>query len=95
MLHKPPPSDVTINPPRDPNTLSNYNNFKTTHTRAVLDVEFDQKRVFGTVYLTLKSLTHGESKNLILDTRYVLRLLFVPHVIPFFLDYRLLRKTRC
>ena len=75
MLRRPPPADITINTPRDPNTLSNYNNFKTTHTRAVLDIDFEQKRVFGTVYLTLNSLTHGESKNLVLDTRCVIFLI--------------------
>ncbi|KAL9079344.1 MAG: hypothetical protein Q9157_001774 [Trypethelium eluteriae] len=71
MVTRPPPADITINPPRDPNTLSNYNNFRTTHTRAVLDIEFEPKRVFGTVHITLKSLTHGETKDLILDTSYL------------------------
>lgn len=67
----PAPANISINTPRDPNTLSNYNNFKTTHTAVDLHVDFEKKLLHGTVSLTLKSLTEAETDELILDTRYV------------------------
>ena len=91
MLKRPLPEGITINSPRDPNTLSNYNNFGTTHTKAVLAIEFDQKKVSGTVFLTLKSLTHGETKNLILDTRYAANVL---HVLIQFISFDLILNAR-
>lgn len=63
--------NVTINTPRDPNTLSNYHNFLTKHTVAEFAIDFEEKVLSGGVELTLESLTEGETKEITLDTRYV------------------------
>ena len=62
---------TTINPPRDPNTLSNYNNWRSTHITANLDIHFDQKRLAGNVIHQLKSITDAESHEIILDTSHL------------------------
>lgn len=64
-------STVTVNPPRDPNTLSNYNNFRSTHVTANFDILFDQQRLVGNVVHQLKSTTNAESQEVILDTSYL------------------------
>ncbi|TEY49950.1 hypothetical protein BOTCAL_0281g00080 [Botryotinia calthae] len=61
----------TINMPRDPNTLSNYNNWRTKHTVADLAIDFTKQRVHGTVTLQLESITDKESEEIILDTSFV------------------------
>ncbi|KAL3488443.1 leukotriene A-4 hydrolase [Aspergillus germanicus] len=60
-----------INTPRDPNTLSNYNNFRCTHTEANFEILFDQKRLVGNVVHKLKSTTNAQSKEIILDSSHV------------------------
>src|SRR5687768_9731731 len=50
-----------INPPRDPNTLANYNNWRTVHTTTTLDILFDEKKLKGNVLHTLKAITDGQS----------------------------------
>jgi aminopeptidase N len=60
-----------INTPRDPNTLSNYNNFRCTHTEANFEILFEQKRLVGNVVHKLKSTTNAESKEIILDSSHV------------------------
>ena len=62
---------VTIHTPRDPNTLSNYHNLVTRHTSVDFDIDFDKKRLYGSVTLTLESLTDEEVKDVVLDSRYV------------------------
>jgi leukotriene-A4 hydrolase len=62
---------TTINMPRDPNTLSNYNNWKTKHTIADLAIDFKKQRVHGTVTLHLESITDKESEAIVLDTSFV------------------------
>jgi len=62
---------ATINPPRDPNTLSNYNNWRTKHTIADLAIDFKKQRLHGTVTLQLESITDKESKEIILDTSFL------------------------
>lgn len=57
--------------PRDPNTLSNYNNWKTKHTIADLAIDFKQQRLVGTVTLQLESITDKESEEIILDTSFL------------------------
>ena len=57
----------TIHTPRDPNTLSNYNAWRTKHTTADFNVDFEGKRLTGVVHLTLESL--ADEKQIILDTR--------------------------
>lgn len=74
MAIRPAPESVAreaaanIHPVRDPNTLSNYNAWRTKHTTADFDVDFDAKRLTGIVHLTLERLAKNESK-IILDTR--------------------------
>lgn len=63
--------NVTINTPRDPNTLSNYHNFVTKHTVADFEIDFEKKVLSGGVELTFESLTDGEASEITLDTRYV------------------------
>ncbi|KAJ0418130.1 leukotriene A-4 hydrolase [Aspergillus carlsbadensis] len=60
-----------INTPRDPNTLSNYNNFRCTHTEANFEILFEQKRLVGNVVHKLKSTNNAESKEIILDSSHV------------------------
>lgn len=60
-----------INPPRDPNTLSNYNNWISTHITANFEVFFDQKKLAGNVVHQLKSITDSESRDILLDTSHL------------------------
>ncbi|KAI9796629.1 MAG: hypothetical protein M1833_006069 [Piccolia ochrophora] len=62
---------VTINPPRDPNTLSNYNNFTTTHTKTNLKIDFEKRNLSGNVTLMLRSITNSEAKEIVLDTSHL------------------------
>ena len=62
---------ITINPPRDPNTLSNYNNFVTTHTQVNCEINFDKQLVATVVSLNLKSVTDTGIKEVILDTSHL------------------------
>lgn len=57
---------------RDPNTLSNYGHFLTTHTVVRLVIDFDGRKVSGDVVLKLKSITDATSKEIVLDTSYLL-----------------------
>ena len=56
---------------RDPNTLSNYGHFLTTHTVVRLAISFDDRKVSGDVVLELKSITDAASKEIVLDTSYL------------------------
>lgn len=69
MLSRPEPKDITINTPRDPNTLSNYNNFKTSHTAVDFKIDLTGQRMTGDVTLHLKSITNAEAMEIVLDTR--------------------------
>lgn len=60
-----------VHPPRDPNTLSNYNNFLTTHTKVNFDIDFEKKNIGGNVTLTLKSITDAAAKEILLDTSFL------------------------
>jgi leukotriene-A4 hydrolase len=64
-------ANITSNPPRDPNTLSNYNNWRTAHTTANFEILFEEQRLSGNVVLTLKSITNPETKEIVLDTSYL------------------------
>ncbi|KAK3050642.1 Leucyl aminopeptidase yscIV [Extremus antarcticus] len=61
---------ASIHQPRDPNTLSNYNAWRTKHTTADFAIDFDAKLLVGHVTLTLARLAKGESK-IVLDTSHV------------------------
>lgn len=58
-------------PPRDPNTLSNYNCWKSTHVTANLEILFDQQKLVGNVVHRLVSRTQAESTEILLDTSYL------------------------
>jgi len=58
-------------PVRDPNTSANYDAWRTKHTTANLKVEFEQKRLRGSVILELESQTDKASKEIILDSSYL------------------------
>ena len=60
-----------VNPQRDPNTLSNYNSFLTTHTTVNLNIDFDKKVIGGSITLTLKSITDTAAKEILLDTSHL------------------------
>lgn len=62
---------ASITNPRDPNTLSNYNNWRSTHITANFDILFDQKKLVGSVIHQLKSTTDAESQEIILDTSHL------------------------
>ncbi|KAI4134643.1 MAG: hypothetical protein LQ347_001341 [Umbilicaria vellea] len=62
----------TTQPQRDPNTLSNYNYFVTTHTEANFDIDFEQKRLAGSVKLTLRSTTQAETRLILFDTSFLI-----------------------
>ena len=57
--------------PRDPNTVSNYNQWKTKHTIAELAVDFKKQRLHGRVTLQLQSITEKESEEIVLDTSFL------------------------
>ncbi|KAH7420162.1 leukotriene A-4 hydrolase-like protein [Cadophora sp. MPI-SDFR-AT-0126] len=62
---------TSITMPRDPTTVSNYNNWKTKHTIADFAIDFKKQRLTGTVTLFLESITEKESEEIILDTSYL------------------------
>lgn len=62
---------ASITNPRDPNTLSNYHNFTTTHTVANFAIDFENKRLDGNVILKLKSITNAEAREILLDTSHL------------------------
>ncbi|RMY92572.1 hypothetical protein D0862_09437 [Hortaea werneckii] len=76
MAIRPAPESVAkeaaanIHQPRDPNTLSNYNAFRTKHTEADFEIDFNAKRLKGIVHLTLEKLAKDASK-VILDSSYL------------------------
>ncbi|KAK5088533.1 Leucyl aminopeptidase yscIV [Lithohypha guttulata] len=64
-------ADTIIHTPRDPNTLSNYNNWRTTRTAVSIDILFDEQILKGKVTHTLKSITNAETKEILLDSSHV------------------------
>lgn len=56
---------------RDPNTLSNYDKFITTHLQANLNIDFTKRLLAGNVALSLKSASDASSNEIILDTSYL------------------------
>ena len=60
---------ASIHQPRDPNTLSNYNAWRTKHTKADFEIDFDTKCLKGSVELTLERL--AEESKIVLDTSYL------------------------
>jgi leukotriene-A4 hydrolase len=60
---------ASIHQPRDPNTLANYNAWKTQHTTANYEIDFEKERLHGSVTLTLKKL--ADERKIVLDTSYL------------------------
>lgn len=58
-------------PVRDPNTLSNYDAWRTRHTTANLRIDFVEKCLRGSVVLELESQTDKASREIVLDSSYV------------------------
>jgi leukotriene-A4 hydrolase len=56
---------------RDPSTTSNYHEWRTRHITADLRVDFQHKRLRGSVELELESLTDGQSDGIVLDSSHV------------------------
>ncbi|KAJ4265585.1 Leucyl aminopeptidase yscIV [Fusarium torreyae] len=56
---------------RDPSTLSNYGAWRTRHTTANFKIDFEKQILKGNVVLQLESQTDKESKEIILDSRFV------------------------
>lgn len=65
-------STVKINTPRDPNTLSNYNNFRTTGTAVDIEILFSSQILKGKVSHKLQSMTDAATKEILLDSSHVL-----------------------
>jgi leukotriene-A4 hydrolase len=63
--------DIQIKTPRDPNTLSNYHNYVTRHTSVDFEIDFEKKRLTGSVVLRLESLVDEGEVDVVLDSRYV------------------------
>jgi leukotriene-A4 hydrolase len=74
MLSRPIADDVdtSIHRHRDPNTLSNYNVWRTKHITADLELEFSKNRCVGTIKLEMERLAKGQgSEKVILDTSFL------------------------
>jgi leukotriene-A4 hydrolase len=56
---------------RDPSSVSNYGAWRTRHTTATFDIDFEAKRMKGSVILELVSQTDKQSNEVILDSRFV------------------------
>ncbi|PGH14820.1 leukotriene A-4 hydrolase [Helicocarpus griseus UAMH5409] len=63
--------EAVINPPRDPNTLSNYNAFRTMRTTVNFDILFDKQQLKGNVIHQLRSLTNAGTREIVLDSSFV------------------------
>lgn len=70
-LHKTALVNTAMHLHRDPNTLSNYDKFRVTHTSADLSIDFDNKVLKGTVTHTVKSINGTTETAIILDTRFL------------------------
>ncbi|MCJ1271931.1 hypothetical protein MMC22_011836 [Lobaria immixta] len=64
-------TSATLCPVRDPNTLSNYNEFSTIHTTASFTIDFEKQSLIGNVLLKLKPVTRTERREVVLDTSYL------------------------
>lgn len=60
---------ATITKLRDPNTLSNYDKFRTRHIAANFKINFEKKRLEGNVVLNLEVL--DRAKEVVLDSSFV------------------------
>lgn len=56
---------------RDPNTLSNYSSYLTTHVVANLEIHFEKESLSGNVLLNLRCLSKTEQPDIVLDSSYL------------------------
>ncbi|KAL5606477.1 hypothetical protein BROUX41_002884 [Berkeleyomyces rouxiae] len=56
---------------RDPNTLSNYSAWRTRHTTVDVTIDFESRRLVGSVSYEFESLTDATSSELVLDSSFV------------------------
>ena len=56
---------------RDSNTLSNYDQYTTVHTRASLAVDFENQILNGEVILKLEAAQQSTESHIILDTSFL------------------------
>ncbi|KAM3511846.1 hypothetical protein MY11210_004537 [Beauveria gryllotalpidicola] len=68
-----PAAPATMASQRDPTTLSNYGLWRTRHTAVDFHIDFERKRLRGSVALRLESQTDAApgSAEVVLDTRFV------------------------
>jgi leukotriene-A4 hydrolase len=64
-------SAASMTATRDPSTRSNYGAWRTRHTTVNFTLDFEAKRLKGSVLLQLESQTDRESREVILDSRFV------------------------
>lgn len=64
-------SSLPLTRRQDPNTLSNYDQFVTVHTKANLTIDFEQKILSGNIVLSLKALVNPKNNDLFLDASFV------------------------
>ncbi|EMC93619.1 hypothetical protein BAUCODRAFT_150912 [Baudoinia panamericana UAMH 10762] len=75
MAIRPAPDSVakaaaaSIHQPRDPNTLANYNAWRTKHTTVNFEVDYGAKRLKGDVQLSLSKLSN--ERKIVLDTSFL------------------------
>ena len=56
---------------RDPCTLSNYDDFITTHTVVNFNIDFAEEQLRGSVVLHLKAIAGREADVIVLDSSYL------------------------
>ena len=59
------------NAARDPNTLANYTHFRAKHIVANYEIDFEKKRLFGNVILSIQPLRQTEKPDIVLDTSFL------------------------
>ena len=68
---KPCRSMASLSKMRDPNTLANYDSYRTTHTVTNFDIDFDKRCLSGNVILNLKCQNLVEKPDILLDTSHL------------------------
>lgn len=56
---------------RDPNTLSNYQEYVTVHTIANFSIDFEQKILNGDIILHVRAVDKSSGHQIVLDTSYL------------------------
>ena len=56
---------------RDPNTLSNFDQFTTIHTTANFSIDFENEVLFGNILLDIQPLVNPKENDLVLDASFL------------------------